>query len=34
MSDDGRCDDCGRIIVEEDYVNGYCRWCGQELEDE
>jgi predicted RNA-binding Zn-ribbon protein involved in translation (DUF1610 family) len=34
MTNDGRCDGCGEIIAEEDYVNGHCRWCGREVGDE
>jgi rRNA maturation endonuclease Nob1 len=31
MSNDGRCDGCGEIIVREDYERGECRWCGREV---
>jgi predicted RNA-binding Zn-ribbon protein involved in translation (DUF1610 family) len=33
-SDEGRCEECGEILTEEDYVNGECPWCGAEIEDE
>jgi hypothetical protein len=33
-TEDGRCEDCGFILLEADYVRGECGTCGWEIEDE